>query len=113
MFLPVIAAVDPEPDPFAEPDQTGAGYTMDTLIIAMGENRAVPRPGDVVIRLTSCGMGMSVRRDDRFRVLGPGKQMGASVAIPAFNVKTGEPDYLHVFYMRQHTKLARTWWLLD
>ena len=113
LFGRAIAAVDPEPDPFAQPDQTDAAYTMDHLINAMGENRAVPREGDVVIRLTSCSMGMSVRRDDRFRVTGPGRQNGVSVEVPVINAKTGAVDHLSVWYMRQHTKLARTWWLLD
>jgi len=100
------------PDPYAQEDLTNQALGMDWLISALGENKAVPRINDVIIKITSCSMGTSVSQDDRYWVIGPGKQHGESVAVPCVHVETGVVEQLHVFYMRHHTRLARTWWLM-
>lgn len=114
MLLPVVEALTPpEPALDAESDQTGTALSIAYWVGAMGENKEVPAVDDVIIKITSCSMGTSVRSDERFRVIAPGKKMGATVAVLAAEAKTDRKEWLHVFYMRQHTKLARTWWLLD
>lgn len=104
--------VAPLPDLRAERDMTGNTLGMDYLIAAMGENKEVPSVGDVVIELESCSMGMTVRRDIRHRVTGSGCKLGSSIAVPT-TMEDGETDLLHVFYMRRHTRLPRTWVLCN
>jgi hypothetical protein len=82
---------------------------MDWMIAALGENKEVPREGDVVIRVVSCGMGTTVRHDWRYRVKGPGRNERSVEAVK----EDGTVENLYVFYMRRHTKLARTWVLMD
>jgi hypothetical protein len=100
---------DPLPDLYAQPDLTGSGIGMDWLIAGLGENKEMPREGDVVIKVVSDGMGASVRRDVRYRVKGPGRYPQSVLA----EKPDGQTDTLHVFYMRRHTKLPRTWILMD
>ncbi|RWE37423.1 hypothetical protein [Mesorhizobium sp.] len=85
---------------------------MDYLIAALGENKEVPSVGDVVIELESCSMGMTVRRDTRHRVVGPPKQLGYGYSVPTVTADS-RSDLLHVFSMRRHTKLPRTWVLCN
>jgi hypothetical protein len=114
LLFPTRSQVGPvEPDPFAEQDMTGFGLNIAYWVAALGENKAVPAIGDIVIRITSCSMGMTVRRDDRFRVIGPGRKNGSAIVVPCINVKTGETDELSIFYMREHLKIARTWVLTE
>jgi hypothetical protein len=101
--------LDPLPDLYAQPDLTGSGLGMDWLVNGLGENKEVPRAGDVVIKVVSCGMGTTVRRDIRYRVKGPGRYPQSVLA----EKPDGQTDTLHVFYMRRHTKLPRTWILMD
>lgn len=109
--IPLLPKLD------ALPDMTRAGVTMDYLICGIsGENKEVPRVGDVVVKLTSCSMGMTISRDTRYRV---------TERLCHYSPKPNEPnavrgvtldgksEILHVFYMRRHTRLARTWILMD
>lgn len=100
--------IEPDPSLGALPDMTGYGLGMDYLISAMGENKEVPRVGDVVVELESCSMGASVRRDMRWRVTGAGYKHGDTVAVPVADA-AGNADLKHVFYMRPANGHARTW----
>jgi hypothetical protein len=97
------------PELFAQEDLTGFGLTMDYLVAGLGINTEAPAIGDVIIRLVSCSMGMSVRRDVRYRVISRNE--------PPFGVlcrsADGEETRLHIAYMRRHTKISRTWFLMD
>lgn len=101
--------LDPLPDLHAEPDQTGNALGMDYWISAQGENTELPREGDVIIQIISDGMGASVKQDVRHRVKGAGKYT-RSVACETADGKT---TLLHVFYMRRHKTLPRTWVLMN
>jgi hypothetical protein len=105
----VVPLLDPLPDLHAQPDLTGSGLGMDWLINAMGENKEVPREGDVIVQVISCGMGTTVRFDNRYRVKGPGRFPRSVLC----EKEDGTTDTLHVFYMRRHSKLPRTWVLMD
>jgi hypothetical protein len=105
----VSPLLDPLPDLRAQPDLTGSGLDMQWMIDAMGENKEVPREGDVIVRVVSCGMGTTVRFDWRYRVKGPGRFARSVEAIK----EDGTVENLHIFYMRRHAKLARTWILMD
>jgi hypothetical protein len=45
-----LPLLDPLPDLYAQPDLTGSGLGMDWLINGLGENKEMPREGDVVIK---------------------------------------------------------------
>jgi hypothetical protein len=113
MFRRILDAirkkVDPLPDLHAQPDLTGSGLDMQWWIDAMGENKEMPRAGDVVIEVISCGMGTTVRQDNRYRIKGPGRYARSVIGTKA----DGTEALLHIFYMRRHTKLPRTWVLMN
>jgi hypothetical protein len=107
-------AISGEPDLYAQTDLTNHRLDMDWWIAALGENKKMPRVGDVIIKVTSCGMGMTVFRDERFRVIGLADRPGEVRAIwrTPDNV-CARTETLHIFNMRPHTELYRTWFLID
>lgn len=58
------------------PDMTNAAFGMEHMVAGLGSNDERPLPGDVVIVLETCGMGMTVRRDSRCRATGEIRQNG-------------------------------------
>jgi hypothetical protein len=110
LFGRIRERINPLPDLRAQPDMTGAALGMDWLVAALGENKEMPRAGDVIIHIVSCGMGVSVRRDLRYRVTGPGRNARSVSAVKEDGTTV---DNLYVFYMRRHQQLARTWILMD
>lgn len=98
-----------EPEFDDVPDMTGMGWGMDHLINMLGENTVLPSVGDVVAVLDSCSMGVSVRRDTRYRVIGPGKYPNSVLGQAA----DGTEKTLYPHYMRRHTILPRFWFLFD
>lgn len=106
----------PEPALDVVPDQTGNRLGMDWWIASMGENKEIPRVGDLVIQIESCGMGMTVARDTRWRVIGPARKLGDTWAVKCRHFdpsRIDETRFLHVFYMRRHRTLRRVWTLMD
>lgn len=110
-LLSFFRKVLPQPEPAfdAVPSFENRGYGMDVLINLLGVNEETPKPGDVVAHLVTCGMGVSVIRDTRWRVVGPGPYP-KSVEVVS---EEGKKDILHSFYMRRHTKVPRFWMLFD
>ena len=98
----------PAPDPYAMPDMTGYGLPMEYWISAIGKaNSKKPAVGDVIAKLVSCGMGVSVKHDIRFVVKGTEGRWPTSFGI--VDAKTGAEGEMHVHNLRQHTSLPRTW----
>ena len=110
--------VSPQPDLDAVPNMANHGVGMEYLIAGLGENKEVPCVGDVVIKLTSCSMGMTISRDTRYRVderlctRSDGKMSTTPNAVRG-TTQDGDSDVLHVFYMRPANGYPRTWILMD
>lgn len=104
----LVNLLSPEPGLYEMPDMTGGGLSMDYWIGALGKNELLPSKGDVVVKIDSCSMGVTVDRDTRYRVVGSGRFAGSVIG----ETSDGKQDTLHVFYMRR-SKLPRTWVLCN
>lgn len=87
------------------------GFIANTHI---GSNKELPRKGDVIIRLESCSMGMTVRKDTRHRVLGikPATVHGAGNWKYYWAIvenENGEEDRILTAELRRMTDQPRTW----
>lgn len=101
----------------AVPDMTGnslwGGTISDSFInVHLANNTELPRRGDVVARLVSCGMGMSVRRDERYRVIGGPTQKGDSKAVLA-RALDGSEEWIHPHALRRHARIRGFWFWYD
>jgi len=95
-----------EPALDAIEDMTGRGLGMDYWLSALGVNDEFPRVGDVVAKLDSCGMGVSVRRDTRFRVTETKTPYATSFI---GTDRDGNRKVLHTHNLRRHTGIRRFW----
>lgn len=96
-----------QPDLNAVPDLTGKSWGMDHLIDMLHSNTEFPRVGDAVAHIESCGMGVSVRRDTRYRVTKMGPYPTSFVGKDAH----GNQEIMHIHYMRRHPSIRRFWLL--
>lgn len=108
----ILSYLFPRPAFWAYPDMSNrsfGGITNTFIAFPMGENKEVPRVGDIVAHLESDSMGMGVDRDTRWRVVGPGPY---KQSVEGVN-EAGQFRLLHVFYMCRDKKLPRFWWLYE
>src|SRR3989344_5475414 len=84
-FKQALPTLEPKPGLHTVPDMTGQHVGMDFWVAdIMHENTsAIPRAGDVIIKLFMCGMGMTVKEDTRWRVSTGTLVDKAAVAEPA------------------------------
>lgn len=97
------------PELYAAPDMTGKTADVIYTFATPGVNTEVPQVGDVVIALEITGAPGSIRRDTRWRVVGPPVNNSVVPCMRRIDNKKIETDYLSISCMRRHFKLARTW----
>lgn len=96
----------PEPDLYAVPDTTNSGWGMDHILDTLYHNKQLPNKGDVIADIDSCSMGVSVRRDTRYRVVGPGRYDNSVLGVSA----SGKEKIFYPHYMRRDKKIPRFWY---
>lgn len=90
-------------------DQTGRGLSMDYLIQGLANNSDKPLPGDAIAIFHSCGMGMTIRKDERVRVLRNHEKWSSGFWVQG----EGPPDVLHVYNLRRSNIHPRFWIYMD
>ena len=91
-------------------DMTGRSVGMDYLIDGLGNNYDWPAVGDVVAKLTTCSMGVSIRRDTRWRVTELQDPYDTSFRVVNAEGVTG---IFHIHSLRRHSSIRRFWILRD
>lgn len=110
----IFKRFDTTPEFNVVPDLTGKGLDIDYWVFSMAENKEWPQIDDVIIHVESCSMGMTVSKDTRLRVVKIHSPYKTSfLAKRQFTVPGDDLEIMHVFYLRRHKTIPRTWFMLN